>query len=362
VSNRILSNVFLAALLLPTIVIADDRPLKFGVLAPLTGDYASAGEEIRRGAELAQDRLKEDGREIQIYFEDACLPAQGVSSFKRLAEIVRVDAVVSNYCLISLAAIAPLLRTSPTLIFQNSISPAVLVTSNPNVITTWPSIEDEVTASFSSLSDERIRRVALFYLESPWGIAFAESVRAHTKGRGGALVIDSSQGWTVHEFRSELTKLIAQKATTVFVIHTGGNLTSFLRQAHTSNVDMHTVIIPSDAEDRDIVRASGVAAEGASLFSVEPGNTTSELESFEDGYRAKYGREPAPLGRHGYDETLIAAKIVGDCGRNGTCARERLVALSPFRGATGVFSFTESGLTKRSFVKKSVKGGQFLPQ
>lgn len=61
---------------------ASKEPFKIGVMAPLTGDYASAGEEIKRGIELAQETASKRGINVVTTFEDACLPAQGVGALK----------------------------------------------------------------------------------------------------------------------------------------------------------------------------------------------------------------------------------------------------------------------------------------
>jgi ABC-type branched-subunit amino acid transport system substrate-binding protein len=55
------------------------RQLKIAVLASLTGDYAHAGEQISRGAQLAIEDLEKENIKVKLFTEDACLPAAGVS-------------------------------------------------------------------------------------------------------------------------------------------------------------------------------------------------------------------------------------------------------------------------------------------
>ena len=190
---------------------ADDiespKPLRLGVMAPLTGDYASAGEEIRRGVELASEVLAEQGTKIKVTFEDACLPAQGVAALKKLIEVDKIQAVASNYCVITLNAILPIVNKNKVIVFQNSVSPAKLFSQSENFYTTWPAIEEEVSAIVADLSDEEVARAAVLYLESPWGITYAEAFRSEIKKRKGTIVVDLSQGFGSHDFRAEVARL-----------------------------------------------------------------------------------------------------------------------------------------------------------
>ena len=71
---------------------AEGQPITLGLITPLTGSRASIGEDARKGAELAIDRLrKEDIGEIGLDLEDSQGdPKTGVSAFqKQLSQGVR---------------------------------------------------------------------------------------------------------------------------------------------------------------------------------------------------------------------------------------------------------------------------------
>jgi len=58
-----LRAILTATFLICSILIEDSHAhpseeIRIGVMAPLTGDYASAGEEITRGITLAQEQLR----------------------------------------------------------------------------------------------------------------------------------------------------------------------------------------------------------------------------------------------------------------------------------------------------------------
>ncbi len=336
-----------------------NQPLRIGVMAPLTGDYASAGEEIKRGIELARDVLVKKGIVTAITFEDACLPAQGVPAIKKLIEFDKINALVSNYCLVSLNAIAPIINKNKIIVLQNSISPIKLITTSAYFYTTWPSIEEEVTAMVAGLSDEEIARSAVFYNESPWGMTYAEAFRYEILRRKGKVLMDLSQGFGVHDFRTEVARLKSQNITTILVAHTGSPLVSFMKQAVSIGIKANKIITPSDAEDLEILKAAGSAGDGMSLYSTDSVGESSVRRKFHDQYLEKYRREPAPLGRHAYDQLVLVAESMKECSKVTECVQAKLLNVKDCNGASGVFTIMPQRLAKRTFAKKIARKETF---
>jgi ABC-type branched-subunit amino acid transport system substrate-binding protein len=51
---------------------AESEPLRLGMMAPLSGDFAEYGAHIKNGILLAQENLKSEGIDTEIFYEDAC--------------------------------------------------------------------------------------------------------------------------------------------------------------------------------------------------------------------------------------------------------------------------------------------------
>jgi branched-chain amino acid transport system substrate-binding protein len=225
----------LLVLLFSNVLLAEDQvdnnnnEIKFGIMAPLTGDYASAGLDIQRGADIAVSELKESDINVKLILENACLPAEGVSSIKKLITSDKIDALVSNYCLITLNAILPIVNEYKLITFQNSVSPLELFKQTSYMYATWPAIEEEVQSMINSFSKEELERPAILYLESPWGIAYQKAFEKQLKDKNINLVLSRSQGFGFHDFRTEVAKLKSANTSVVFVGHTGSNLISFFK-------------------------------------------------------------------------------------------------------------------------------------
>ena len=337
----------------------DSNEIRVGVMAPLTGDYAFAGEEIQRGITLAEEQLATEKIRIKVIFENACLPAQGVSALRKMVDRDKIDAVVSNYCVITLNAIRPIIEKLKLITFQNSSVSAEFMHSSPFIFSTWPSIEQEVDAIAQVAGDTNLHRSGLIFLESPWGIGYANAFRKALSKRGLTPTVDASQAFDVHDFRSEVTRLQAAKSTTILAAHTGAVMASFLKQAQVMNISGTSIFVPSDNDDQAIVNAAGSAAEGISLFSTESPDLNPVRVQYQEQYEKRFGRKPGPLGRHAYDQIILLGRAMHDCKKDLACTQARIHATRNFEGASGVFSMTSNGLPERTLYRKQVKKGAF---
>lgn len=338
---------------------ATEAELRVGVLAPLVGDYASGGEEIRRGIQVAQAQLGEENIPVQVFFEDVCLPAQAVAALKKLVTHDRIEAVVSNYCVIALNAFRPIIEKQRLITFQNSSAPAALVESSQYIYSTWPSIEQEVEAIAEVAGPAAVRRMGIVYLDSPWGLGYAEGLRNLLMKRGLTPSLYVSQGFNVHDFRAEVARIRAAKSAALFVAHAGAQLVSFLKQAQVVNFPGDAIFVPSDNDDVDTVRAAGAAAEGISLFSTESPHLTPMRVQFQERYEKLFSRKPGPISRHAYDQLLLVARAMHECKKDLACAHTRLQSTRNFDGASGTFSMTARRLPERVLYRKQVRDGKF---
>ena len=98
--------IFVTGVAIAQIPLSTNSPgaIRLGMVAPLTGDFAAYGQDIRRGIELAldSDELKSVPEHITVTYENACLPAQAVVAAKKMVEVDRIQAVVGSYCVIGM--------------------------------------------------------------------------------------------------------------------------------------------------------------------------------------------------------------------------------------------------------------------
>lgn len=333
-------------------------PLRVGVMAPLTGDFASAGENIRRGIELATADLHRQGVDLTVQFEDACLPATGVAAFKKLVEQDQVQAIVSNYCVVTLAAIRELVERAKIPVLQNSVYPLPLFKDQHYLFSTWPSIDDEVAHTIEVLKAEKKSRLGVLYLITPWGEGYAESVKRQISSIGGTVVSWEATAIGVNDFKSELTRARAAKPDALFIAHTGSMLANLLKQARTAGLDV-PVFAPSDADDQEIVKAAGGAAEGLTLFGTDGPSQSDSMKKFEADFLKQFKTTPNPLARQAFDQLQLMAEALKHCEAQPACTAARLRGSGSHEGVSGKFEITDMGGAQREFFQRQVHDGAF---
>jgi branched-chain amino acid transport system substrate-binding protein len=146
-------NVFLILLLLlPAFLAAEtsSEPVRLGVTVPLTGDYASYGDLINKGVELAAEDLRAEGHLVEIKSEDACIPSQAVSSIHKLIALDRIQILAANFCILAIPAMAPILERNQIISFHTATASDSILASGEFIFATngrfgmkrnvWPSM------------------------------------------------------------------------------------------------------------------------------------------------------------------------------------------------------------------------------
>lgn len=80
-----------------------DDPIKIGLVLPLSGQYASEGQEIKRGHEMALAEFGGEvaGRKVELVFGDGFTPEDVVAETNRLATRENVDLFVGSYATVA---------------------------------------------------------------------------------------------------------------------------------------------------------------------------------------------------------------------------------------------------------------------
>ena len=77
--------------------LAQDKPLRIGIIAPRSGAAGTAGECGIRGVQWAAERMNKDGgiagRKIELVFEEETNPKDTIERFRRLILQEKVEAV-----------------------------------------------------------------------------------------------------------------------------------------------------------------------------------------------------------------------------------------------------------------------------
>ncbi|MES2213380.1 MAG: penicillin-binding protein activator [Patescibacteria group bacterium] len=325
--------------------------LKIGAALPLTGAVASFGDEFKRGAEVAQDELNQNGQVVQVVFEDTALdPKKAVDAVTKLVYSNNIQALfVSAYS----EAAATYQITD-----QKNIPELVLWDSNPQLeamgdkvfaLGPWTPSSGEVTAEF--VYSKGWKKAAIFGYVQEWSQAVSEAFKNKFVSIGGTITDSEFSTPGATDYRTELSKIIATNPDVVYM--TTEDFLKGVKQL--KDLGYKGIIITSDLLDNTQI------TENPGLFEGVYGSQTADPEvpetsHFADLYKKKFGEDPKKIlyGAWGYDAVHILYKAYIDFpDKNITTG---LYSMDTYNGASGSIKFDANGTSKtipKMFVVKN---------
>lgn len=352
-------------------VLAADT-IKIGLAAPLTGNAAAYGDNIKAGVELKLAEINGaggiNGKMLEIVDgDDLCDPKEAGTVGSKFASDEDIVAVVGHVCSSAHLAALP--------IYVRKGLPAISATATNVTIGKvgkgWSfrtcytdDYQGQFLARYVS-SVLGLKKVAVFYENNDYGIGLKNSFMEEAKKIGLEVVGEEGYMKDSTDFGPQLTKLLAAKPDGIFTCgyyQEGGLIAN---QARKKGFD--GVLFGADGIDNeDYIKIGGDAANNTYVtvpfLASEAGPAAQE---FEAAFKEKTGRDSDWMSANAYDALGIIAAAIEKAGADRKGIRDAMAAMnSPetgFKGITGITFFDEKGdCQKNAFVKK-VEGGKFVP-
>jgi branched-chain amino acid transport system substrate-binding protein len=326
---------------------AQEKELVVGALIPMTGQGASYGTLMSRGADLAVDELNKAGGvagyKLSMKYEDhQAKPDVAVLAFNSLARRYGPPAVLSSYTSITLA-VAPIAARTGMVVLNAGGQGDVLAGASPalfNVIS-LNGLEAEVLARY--LAGKRgFRSAGVLYANDEGGRSALNAFKKFFEQAGGKVTVAEASQLGAADFRNQLTKIkSAQPA--VLVLATYGKDTAIIaKQAR--ELDLGVPVAQNSWSLLPEVFAEP-ASEGMIVTSI----AVKPSPAFADEYRRRYGAEVQsvyPITFYNAVKVVAqAAKYAVDHGQKvtGETLRDAILKIRRFEGAAGAFVFRDDG-------------------
>lgn len=280
-------------------------PLKIGVVIPQSGTFAPAGQEVKRGYELAIEKAgsKAGGRPVELVFGDAGTPEDALAEAERLGTREKAEMIVGSYSTpISSGASDAAARLKLTFVETQAVTDSLTERGLTNYFRVGPRAVDfaKASASFvvSDLSAKLGKKVFVEHEDGPYGTSVAGTQVKALKDGG----LDVEQG-THKASATDVTDsvLAAKRAQPDVWLITGYDvdLTLLLRTAAAQNFRPKATVLVGAGDTQGVYRAVGAKALTDTFVVTHtspkvnadyaPGNA-----EFFSTYKAKYNT--APLG------------------------------------------------------------------
>jgi branched-chain amino acid transport system substrate-binding protein len=331
-----------------TIVIPPDKPVKIGLGAMLTGDYASMGIDIKNGAEMAvEEKGAILGHRVVLQAEDdGCAGPSSVAIAEKLCNDPLVVGLVGYMCSGGSKPASDIHHKYKVIMVSPS-STAVELTARGIPIffrTCWnDKIQAKRAAAFALARDNR--NVAVIHDKSDYGQSLAEDFAAHIKSEGGKILAFEGITRGDKDFSPVLTKI---KPLRPQLIYFGGmSAEGVLIARQMKRVGIRAGFMSDDGcyTVKDFIEAGGKASVGCYVtYAKEP--DPAWVEKFESKYGPRQTFSP-----QAYDAAGILMKAVERAAKKqadgslviGKKLLRDAVAATQYEGITGKIAFGPHG-------------------
>ncbi|NDU76362.1 ABC transporter substrate-binding protein [Actinomadura sp. DSM 109109] len=340
--------------------------IRIGVPAPLSGDSASAGQDIVAAARVAADEINKaggvDGRRIQIVeADDQCSAQQGAQAAQKLLNS-GVVAVAGGYCSGAAVPAIPIYgRRNVPFVMDASTNPSLTDTGGGKVFRTCGRDDNQglVAARFMT-GPLGAKRIALLHDNTTYAKGLADATANSAKQAGAQVVYENALQPGQSDYGPVLTKIASTRPDVLYF--TGYFAEAGLLMKQRRQLGLKFTLMGGDATtDSTVLKTAGSAAGGYIATTAPLAKDLPAAAAFVSAYKAANGADPGPFSVYEYDAVKVVAKAIDDAGSTrGAAITEALHKIKDFPGITGPITFDAKGdRTDPLYITVQVSGGAF---
>jgi len=332
--------------------------IRVGVLASLSDEWATIGDNIVKGANLAAIELNKSGGVrgslIELVVEDsreANSGAHAVTAYQSLHQL-GIRLFIGPTGTPAGLALAPIVKKdSQVIILTPSVGVRDFSDAAPNIFNTRGIDEagSKLTADYAI--DKNWKTAGVLASQQPWESTQGLAFKSEFERRGGKVVFYDEPLSEANDLRTPITKLLEAKPEVIFLSNMN-RIALASRQLKSLGYKGPLLTIPLDASS---VKNANGALEGAFFSSF-----IAPSESFSKKFTETYNMRPD----YGADAAYDAMIALGSALRRSTIANPTscLVELSKvsFIGAADEFSFDATRIAIRPLARWKVAGAEMV--
>jgi len=347
--------------------------ITIGWIGPLTGDAEPYGQAVKRGTELAVEEANAAGgiRGVPlhvVYEDDQALPRLGTAAMQKLLAVekppVIIQAAASSVMLANMPAAEQnkVVYISPSC-SSDKIREEKIRLKTRFIFRTWPSdsYQGRFIARFLR-HQMKVNETAILYINNDYGASLAAVFAEEFRALGGSVISQKAFRQEATDFRTQLTRVKASRASWVFLASHYKEAAQLLRQAKRLGLDTRFV---ADAAlfSSELLKLAGSAAEGLLVTSPEwdPDSSRPEVARFVRAFRRRYGGVPDIYAAAGYDLIGVLVQALRTHGDRSERIRDGLLSLGSYRGVAGTIKFDALGEVESQYRLYQARAGRFAP-
>ena len=338
------SSLGLTSILLASTALAQQAPVKIGMVTTLSGPGGYLGQDIRDAFKLAIDMNggKLGGAPVELVVEDDALkPGQGKQIAEKMLKTdgikIMTGIVFSNVA----GATVPDIVDAGALYVSPNAAPSNFAGKECNenyFVVSW--LTDTMQGSAGQNATALGYRKA--FVLAPNYQAGKDAIAGFKRFFKGDVIGEVYTRLDQTDFAPEMAQIRAANPDVVFQFHPGGLGIAFLRQYQQAGLLGKTpMVLAEPSLDSTTLKAVGEAALGLSVtahWNTDFDNPSNK--AFVEAFTKAYNRVPTYYASQGYDTALaIASALKATGGKTDVPALRKALAKADFQSVRGAFKF-----------------------
>jgi len=351
------------------------QTIKLGYVGPITGDYASYGTDMNRGAELAvaaHPTIK--GFEVELVSEDTQgTPEQGAAVANKLVADPQVVAIDGHSFSGSTEVAIPIYGDAGIVMMSPSATnPELTKLGSP--VFNRVAFHDEMQGEFAAaylFTELGVRKIAIMHDGGAYGQGLAEMTAGFFEGLGGTVVGSEAITPGETDYSAPLAAIAALEPELIYFGGYDTDAAVLVSQMAAAGLDGVMFFGCDGTYGVNYIDLAGDAAEGT-FSTYVPIPESDAFDTFRADYQAAYGDEQgklSPFSPHSYDAATILLNAIEEVsvesGSSLIVPRKVLAdavrSTSGYVGLTGDITCSEIGeCAAASIVFMQVQGGDWV--
>lgn len=340
-----------------------------GFTAALSGDFAAFGLNMRKGVELALERLAAEGGELTYTLtpvDDRGEAREGVLIAQKFCSDDSIDVVLGySFSSIALAAV-PVYDQCGLPVLASAVTSPDLSGSSPyfrrNILT--DAVQGAMMGQYAA-DELGLKTVYVLHQQDDYGIGVANAFTEAAKAAGIEILGTDSYLLGTKDFKTQLARIRSAAPDAIFI---GGFYTEAAKIAEQGKgIGIDVRYLGTDGSlNPELITLGGSSVEGMIVYGMfDPSVATNSTSAFIDAYRAKFGEAPNAFAALGYDAAMTVAEAAriaseaagGEVTRDGL--NDAFGEIEDLPGVTGPTSFDDKGDRAGALYFLEVRDGQF---
>lgn len=338
--------------------------VKVGLLMPLTGPRADAGEFSKNALMLAQEKINNNTKtryKVTFLQEDSRYePTVAVSAIRKLIDIDKVQFVIGPHGSSEVLAVTPIMEEAKKILIVPAAQSDEISKAGDYIFRLIHNTAQEAPA-FATFVARNMESDTLHFLAVNTAItdSYLKYFRPTFEKEGKKIGLVEKVDPKAVDFKTELLKIKSQQAKDIYLLSTPKQVGIALKQAHDLGIVARYYSL--GVEGPDTVKNAGEFADGLLYpYSYDVNSAQDSVQEFSAAYRTRFGGDPDTIAANTYDAALLLSRCFESVGVNVEDVKNCLYQTKDFDGAGGTFSIDQNGDAVKPLIIKTIKNGAYI--